>query len=70
MLFLLGGVECYFIIVYFDSLFFDALVYLFRLVNRAICCCVSELLFSFPAGYLNPCAFSLSAGISFQSGLL
>jgi len=39
--------------------FLDALVYLFCLVNRDICCCVFKLLFVPSAEYLERCAFSL-----------
>jgi len=36
----------------------DALAYLLCLASRATCCCVFELIFSLPVGYLNPCALS------------
>jgi hypothetical protein len=48
----------------------DVIIYLWCLVNRGIWWGISELIFVSPAGYLNPCALSLSAGVSFQSGLL
>ena len=50
--------------------FLYAFVYLCSLMNRDIWWGVFELTFVSPAGYLNPCAISLSAGVSFQSGLL
>ncbi len=49
------------LLFYFCFLLFallDALVYLLCLASRVTCCCVFELIFSLPAGYLNPCALS------------
>ena len=60
----------FFVIVDFGWLFLYAFVYLCSLMNRDIWWGVFELTFVSPAGYLNPCALSLSAGVSFQSGLL
>jgi hypothetical protein len=54
----LGGVDCYAIVVLLLFVLLDAHVYLLCLASRATCCCVFELIFSLPAGYLNPCALS------------
>ena len=49
--------------------FLDVVIYLWLLVNRGSWWDVCELIFVSPAGYVD-FALSLSAGVSFQSGLL
>jgi hypothetical protein len=70
MLVLLGGIWCYFIIVYFGMLVLDVLVFLLCLVSRDICCCVFELIFVVSAEYQSGVHSFLSAGVSYQSSLL
>ncbi len=67
-LFRVGG--CYAVYCWFWLAFLDVAIYLWCLVSRGIWWGIFKLIFVPPAGYLNPFAHSLSAGVSFQSGLL